>query len=40
MYQVKGTELSVFELALGANTFGWTSDKDDSFAVIDAYREA
>lgn len=40
MYQVKGTELSVFELALGANTFGWTSDKADSFAVIDAYREA
>lgn len=40
MYQVKGTELSVFELDLGANTFGWTSDKDDSFAVIDAYREA
>ena len=37
MYQVKGTELSVFELVLGANTFGWTSDKADSFAVMDAY---
>ncbi len=40
MYQVKGTELSVFELVLGANTFGWTSDKADSFAVMDAYCEA
>lgn len=40
MYQVKGTELSVFELALGANTFGWTSNQADSFAVMDAYCEA
>ena len=40
MYQVKGTEISVFELALGGNTFGWTSNQDNSFAVIDAYREA
>ena len=40
VYQVKGTQLSVFELALGANTFGWTSDKADSFAVMDAYCEA
>ena len=27
----------MFPLGLGGNTFGWTSDKDTSFAVLDAY---
>jgi aryl-alcohol dehydrogenase-like predicted oxidoreductase len=31
------SDLDVFPLGLGGNTFGWTSDKDTSFAVLDAY---
>ncbi len=31
------TGIDIFELALGGNTFGWTSDRDASFAVMDAY---
>jgi aryl-alcohol dehydrogenase-like predicted oxidoreductase len=31
------SDLDVFPLGLGGNTFGWTSDKDASFAVLDAY---
>lgn len=34
------TELKVSPLALGGNTFGWTADRDESFAVLDAYRGA
>ncbi|MFJ6696965.1 aldo/keto reductase [Streptomyces sp. NPDC091272] len=29
--------LDVFPLALGGNVFGWTADRDRSFAVLDAY---
>ena len=29
--------LDVFPLALGGNVFGWTADRDTSFAVLDAY---
>ncbi|MFI0349299.1 aldo/keto reductase [Actinomadura sp. 9N407] len=29
--------LDVFPLALGGNVFGWTADRDGSFAVLDAY---
>ncbi|MCX5199871.1 aldo/keto reductase [Streptomyces sp. NBC_00237] len=29
--------LDVFPLALGGNVFGWTADRDQSFAVLDAY---
>ncbi|MBQ0827921.1 aldo/keto reductase [Streptomyces tagetis] len=29
--------LRVFPLALGGNVFGWTADRDRSFAVLDAY---
>ncbi|MER5784727.1 aldo/keto reductase [Streptomyces mobaraensis] len=32
--------LSVHPLALGGNVFGWTADKDQSFAVLDAYAAA
>jgi aryl-alcohol dehydrogenase-like predicted oxidoreductase len=31
------TGLEVFEICLGGNVFGWTADRDDSFAVLDAY---
>ena len=32
------SDLDVFPLGLGGNTFGWTSDKETSFAVLDAYQ--
>lgn len=31
------TDLLVSPLALGGNVFGWTADRDHSFAVLDAY---
>jgi aryl-alcohol dehydrogenase-like predicted oxidoreductase len=31
--------LSVFPLALGGNVFGWTADRDASFAILDAFTE-
>jgi aryl-alcohol dehydrogenase-like predicted oxidoreductase len=34
------SDLDVFPLCLGGNVFGWTADKDDSFAVLDAYAAA
>jgi aryl-alcohol dehydrogenase-like predicted oxidoreductase len=34
------SELLVHPLCLGGNTFGWTTDRDRSFAVLDAYVEA
>jgi aryl-alcohol dehydrogenase-like predicted oxidoreductase len=34
------SDLDVFPLCLGANVFGWTADRDDSFAVLDAYTGA
>lgn len=30
-------DLDVFPLALGGNVFGWTADRDTSFAVLDAF---
>lgn len=33
------TGLSVFPISLGTNVFGWTADKETSFAVLDAYVE-
>src|SRR4051794_39209647 len=32
--------LNVYGLCLGGNVFGWTADRDASFAVLDAYVEA
>jgi aryl-alcohol dehydrogenase-like predicted oxidoreductase len=32
--------LPVYPLSLGGNVFGWTADRDASFAVLDAYRAA
>lgn len=31
------SDLDVFPLGLGGNTFGWTSDEETSFAVLDAF---
>jgi aryl-alcohol dehydrogenase-like predicted oxidoreductase len=40
MAQIPGTDLDVFPLCLGSNVFGWTIDRDQSFAVLDAYLAA
>ncbi|GAA4921346.1 aldo/keto reductase [Nesterenkonia rhizosphaerae] len=37
MATLGNSDIDVFGLTLGGNTFGWTSDKDTSFAVLDAY---
>jgi aryl-alcohol dehydrogenase-like predicted oxidoreductase len=37
MRTIDGTDLSVFELCLGTNPFGWTASEEDSFAVLDGY---
>jgi aryl-alcohol dehydrogenase-like predicted oxidoreductase len=34
------SELTIFPLALGGNTFGWTSDEASSHAVLDAFTAA
>jgi aryl-alcohol dehydrogenase-like predicted oxidoreductase len=34
------TGMEVFPLNLGGNVFGWTADREASFAVLDAYFEA
>ncbi|WP_405147015.1 aldo/keto reductase [Sphaerisporangium sp. NBC_01403] len=40
MKNIDKTDLTVFPLCLGGNVFGWTADRDTSFAVLDAYAEA
>lgn len=35
--QISGTDIKIYPLNLGGNTFGWTSDKEESFAVLDAF---
>ena len=40
MTRIPRTDLDVFPLNLGGNTFGWTSGPDASFAVLDAFAEA
>jgi aryl-alcohol dehydrogenase-like predicted oxidoreductase len=37
MTRLGSTDLDVFPLALGGNTFGWTSDEATSMAVLDAF---
>ena len=39
MRSIGTTDLSVHPLALGTNVFGWTTDKETSWAVLDAYVE-
>ncbi len=38
--KIGSSDLEVFPLNLGGNVFGWTADRDQSFAVLDAYRAA
>src|ERR1700712_3344329 len=40
MSLIPHTDLDVFGLCLGGNVFGWTADRDCSFAVLDAYAAA
>jgi aryl-alcohol dehydrogenase-like predicted oxidoreductase len=37
---IGNSDLQVFPLSLGGNVFGWTADRDTSFAVLDAYTAA
>lgn len=37
MARIGTSDLEVFSLCLGGNVFGWTADKEASFAVLDAY---
>ncbi|WP_115728526.1 aldo/keto reductase [Actinomyces culturomici] len=37
MVRLSTSDLDVAPLALGGNTFGWTSDVSESFAVLDAF---
>jgi aryl-alcohol dehydrogenase-like predicted oxidoreductase len=37
---IGSSDRDVFPLGLGGNTFGWTSDKETSFAVLDAFAAA
>ncbi|MDQ1085081.1 MULTISPECIES: aldo/keto reductase [Microbacterium] len=39
MTRIGRSDLDVFPLALGGNVFGWTADRDTSFAVLDAFRD-
>ncbi|MCS5495890.1 aldo/keto reductase [Cnuibacter physcomitrellae] len=39
MVQIGSSDLDVFPLALGGNVFGWTADRDESLAVLDAFAE-
>ncbi|MBB6407141.1 aldo/keto reductase [Arthrobacter sp. AZCC_0090] len=40
MALVGSSTLDVFPLSLGGNVFGWTADREESFDVLDAYRDA
>lgn len=40
MKRIGTSDLHVFPLALGGNTFGWTAGEAESFDVLDAYVEA
>src|SRR5690242_5088136 len=37
MPQLPGTDLTVSDLCLGGNVFGWTADEPTSFAVLDRF---
>ncbi len=37
MVKIGSSDLDVSRLCLGGNVFGWTADRDTSFAVLDAY---
>ncbi len=37
MTRIGLSDLDVFPLCLGANVFGWTADRDESFRILDAF---
>ncbi len=37
MVAIGNSDLDIFPLALGGNTFGWTSDEPTSFEILDAF---
>jgi aryl-alcohol dehydrogenase-like predicted oxidoreductase len=37
---VPQTDISIYPLCLGGNVFGWSANKEESFAVLDAFYEA
>lgn len=37
MKKIAGTELEIFALNLGTNSFGWTADKEEAFGILDAF---
>jgi aryl-alcohol dehydrogenase-like predicted oxidoreductase len=37
MAVIGSSDLDVLPIALGANTFGWTADRDESFEILDAF---
>ena len=37
---IGNSDLSVYPLSLGGNVFGWTADRETSFAVLDGYSSA
>ena len=39
-FRIRGIRQDVFPLALGGNTFGWTSDEQTSFDVLDSFTAA
>ncbi len=39
MTRIGNSDLDVLPLSLGGNVFGWTADRDASFAVLDAFAE-
>ncbi|MGN7969404.1 aldo/keto reductase [Microbacterium sp. 22296] len=39
MTRIGRSDLDIFPLSLGGNVFGWTADRDASFAVLDAFRD-
>jgi aryl-alcohol dehydrogenase-like predicted oxidoreductase len=40
MPQLPGTDLTVSDLCLGGNVFGWTADEPTSFAILDRFDDA
>jgi aryl-alcohol dehydrogenase-like predicted oxidoreductase len=40
MAQLPGTDLTVSDLCLGGNVFGWTADEPTSFALLDRFLDA
>src|SRR5919199_432615 len=37
---IPGTELTVSDLCLGGNVFGWTADEPTSYAILDRFHDA